>query len=1624
MHANSFARSSRLLAVTVLAIFSVSGCGEGDGQASIAGTPAPASSGVLVDSPVSGVSWESSSDLSGTTDDQGTFQYLWFDDVTFSIGGIVLGTVPGAPVISPVELTGSNNPTDQAALNMLVFLQSIDADSDPSNGIQVSDAARVNAAGIAFDFHSADFATQIAAVVAIIVPGNTVVSENDALNHFYNTYAALGGTDTFSWEFPGYPPVGGGASYELVFADEFNEGTAPDPAKWTYETGYGSNGWGNNEWQLYTESPDNVRVEDGNLVISALCPTAPCGIRDGSITSGKVNTLGKFNFRYGKIVARIKPPVGKAAWPAFWSLGTNFPDIGWPRSGEIDFMELHNFYSDENTTHFTMHWWDEVADSWVYDSQYLTTDESLGDDFHLFEADWNEDRIIGKIDGQTYFTRQIEPGTMEEFLEEFYLILNVAMGGTLGSGNEPPAGDETFPQTMLVDYVRVFQGTDGSGGGAGGVLANFDDVIPSTITEFDGAGYAIEAGPVGGDNNALRITRDGGEVYAGVFISVSGIPSNAGEQTISALVYSPTAGIPFVTKLEYDQGAGTVDVQANETVVEGWQTLTWTYSLEAGNDYNRFVILPDLGMVGAGEVYYIDNITLVGSDGGDGGTGGGDAPTVAAPTPPVRDAADVISLFSDAYTDVTVDTWRTDWSIATLADVDIAGNATKEYTNLNFVGIETVAEQVDATGMTHFHVDIWTPNAETLEIKLVDFGPNGAFEGNLVLDDTEGSIFYDGNSRPVPAQGEWLSLDIPLADFEAAGLVNRANIAQLIFAATPSDNVTLYVDNVYFYNGAGGGTGGGDTPTVAAPTPTVAAANVISLFSDAYTDVTVDTWRTDWSSATLTDVTIDGNAVKQYTDLDFVGIETVSSPLDMAGATHFHVDVWTPNAEQLRIKLVDFGADGTFDGGDDTEAELVFDGTTTPALTQGEWVSLDIPLADFQAAGLVNRSNIAQIIFSASPPGSTTLFVTNVYFYDAGGSTPSEPTTAAPTPTVDAGSVTSVFSDVYTDPAGVDYNPNWGQATVTTVESIAGGEVLKLAGLNYQGIDFITAGTALDVSAHDTLHIDFWTPDATAVNVFLISSGPAETAYALPIVTGSWQSVEIPLSAFSGVDLADVIQMKFDDATTGEAATIFFDNIYFYTATGADAPTTAAPTPTVDAGSVTSVFSDAYTDPAGVDYNPNWGQATVTTVESIAGGEVLQLAGLNYQGIDFITAGTALDVSAHDTLHIDFWTPDATAVNVFLISSGPAETPYALPIVTGSWQSVEIPLSAFSGVVDLADVIQMKFDDATTGEAATIFFDNIYFYTATIPDAPTTAAPTPTVDAGSVTSVFSDAYTDPVGVDYNPNWGQATVTTVESIAGGEVLQLAGLNYQGIDFATGGSALDVSAHDTLHIDFWTPDATAVNVFLISSGPAETPYALPIVNGSWQSVEIPLSTFSGVVNLADVIQMKFDDATTGEAATIFFDNIYFYTSGGTGGGGTFVNGDFENGFTGWTQELIPSDRGSIALDSSGQGGRTGTVARLVAAGDASGTNDVLISQVALAAGTVSPGDSIDVSFDLYGALTGAGGVVFVEVIFLNGAGEDVGGRDFVGPAFPYTPTATWTTHSGTVIAGTGVRRYYWI
>lgn len=589
MYPIRFRRLAQCLAVTI-SVLVLAGCGDGDGPERIPGTPQPKLVGLLIDAAVEGVEYQTSFGDMGITNAAGEFQYVAGEQVTFRIGDIELGTAPGAPIITPVELTNSVDPTSPAATNMAVFIQSLDADSDPSNGILITEAVRSNAAGMSLDFSSPDFDTLVVDAVTMLTGGgNMVISEAAALENFYEAYVGFGGTDSVSWQFPGFPPVGGGIAFELVFADEFNEGSAPSPEKWNIETGYGENnsGWGNNEWQLYTDSPDNVRVEDGNLVIQARCDE-PCGVRDGTVTSARINTLDKFDFSYGRIVARIKVPVGEGSWPAFWSLGSNFPEIGWPRSGEIDYMEVFPSVSNDRTTHFAMHWCDETIqapetcsfpEGRRFVSDQLTLAEPLGDDYHIFEADWNENRVIGKIDGTPYFSFAINPATMEEFRRDFFMILNVAMGGTLGSDNEPPSGNETWPQTMLVDYVRVFQQTSG-GGPVEDTLIDFEDAPES----YDFAGGGFEGGssavlnnpfPEGINTSAqvVRMQKFPGAVFGGSQLTLSEPAEITESGNVTMKVWSQRV-VPVTFKFEGD-------IQQEREVVHGgtgWEELTFDFS--------------------------------------------------------------------------------------------------------------------------------------------------------------------------------------------------------------------------------------------------------------------------------------------------------------------------------------------------------------------------------------------------------------------------------------------------------------------------------------------------------------------------------------------------------------------------------------------------------------------------------------------------------------------------------------------------------------------------------------------------------------------------------------------------------------------------------------------------------------------------------------------------------------------------------------------------------------------------------------------------------------------------------------------------------------------------------------
>jgi hypothetical protein len=430
---------------------------------------------------------------------------------------------------------------------------------------------------------------------------------------------------------------------------------------------------------------------------------------------------------------------------------------------------------------------------------------------------------------------------------------------------------------------------------------------------------------------------------------------SASNAIVKIMVYKPVisdVGIKFAT----NSGASTGEIKVANTLINQWEELTFNFTGKIGEpsstDINQIIIFTDF-IAGVdprttGSICYFDNITF------SAGT------TLAEPTvpalAPTKPAADVISLFSNAYTNTTVDTWRTGWSAATLTDMKIGTDDVKKYSGLDFVGVEMIASQINFTTMDLFEFDVWTPNSTSLRFKLVDFGANGAFGGG---DDKE------HETTVTPTINGWYHVAVPIANM--TGLTTKANIAQLIFASSPAGTSVIYVDNILFSKNPVFA-----EPTVAATTPTKAATDVISLFSNAYTNVTVDTWRTSWSAATLAEIKIGTNDVKKYTGLDFVGVETVANKINISTMDSFEFDVWTPNSTLLRFKIVDFGTDGAFGGGDDKEHET----TITPTLNGWNHVATAIS----SMTGLTTKSNIAQLVFASAPVGTSIIYLDNVLF--------------------------------------------------------------------------------------------------------------------------------------------------------------------------------------------------------------------------------------------------------------------------------------------------------------------------------------------------------------------------------------------------------------------------------------------------------------------------------------------------------------------------------------------------------------------------------------------------------------------------------------------------------------------
>jgi hypothetical protein len=309
-----------------------------------------------------------------------------------------------------------------------------------------------------------------------------------------------------------------------------------------------------------------------------------------------------------------------------------------------------------------------------------------------------------------------------------------------------------------------------------------------------------------------------------------------------------------------------------------------------------------------------------------------------------------------------------------------------------------------------------------------------------------------------------------------------------------------------------------------------------------------------------------------------------------------------------------------------------------------------------------------------------------------------------------------------------------------------------------------------------------------------------------------------------------------------------------------------------------TVFENGPNTPLEIITNPD--QSGINTSAMVAKFTALQIgqpwAGVESAHGDDDLGPFVLDAT-NSIVKIMVWKPVISDVGIKLVAaSGWAQPEIKVAnTMVNQWEELTFDFSAYpnppasEGQYDQI-VIFPDFDLSGRTQDNVIYFDNITFNEAgTTPGEPNVAAPTPPLrDPDDVISIFSHAYVNVPETDFNPYWGQSTIVSFVEIQGNETMKYANFNYQGTQFA---GSLNVTEMEFLHIDMWTADATSVNIFCISPGPVETPFALPITPGLWVSHDIPLSVFSNV-NMAELIQFKFDGGNGSQS--IWLDNLYFY------------------------------------------------------------------------------------------------------------------------------------------------------
>lgn len=582
--------------------------------------------------------------------------------------------------------------------------------------------------------------------------------------------------------------------WELVWSDEF-EGSTLNPDKWSYQYGTGAadglSGWGNAELQYYTDRPENVFVQNGQLHIVA--QEESYGGMD--YTSARIRSINNGDWRYGRFEIRAKTPEGQGIWPALWMMPTDAVYGGWPGSGEIDIMELIGHEPD--VIHGTIHYGPPHTFS---GGAYTMSGGNFSDDFNVFALEWEKGELRWYVNDILYHTEtewfSQGQGFPAPFEQRFHFIMNVAVGG-----NWPGDPDATtsFPQEMVVDYVRVYKDANATDHISMPMLfeneyLNYDDAI----TAFDGATVSVIENPAPDNVNASsgvgEMVKSGGAMTSGArFKTERTFDFDAGHDEISMNVWSPRADVPILLRLEQQDGDATYETITTVSGSEQWEGIRWNVSAGAyGTDWDAFTLVFDAeeGQDGDGSenfTWYFDTMDVY-----DLGIDDGDDPGGMLPVPIPQDFEDPNFDWSRAFTGFSG------------GEISVVENPAPDALNESNWVAKKVKDGGQHWGGGFMHTtEAFSFDEENNTIEMKVWSPREDVPVLIKVEQQEGVTEYE-NMTMTTTSGEWEEMTW---DMSGSGYENQWDILTFIFdfaqgqVGDGSENFTWYFDDIVVNHG-------------------------------------------------------------------------------------------------------------------------------------------------------------------------------------------------------------------------------------------------------------------------------------------------------------------------------------------------------------------------------------------------------------------------------------------------------------------------------------------------------------------------------------------------------------------------------------------------------------------------------------------------------------------------------------------------------------------------------------------------------------------------------------------------------------------------------------------------------